>query len=445
MKQNILSSGSRRIARSIGAAICGAMLCSIALALAGCGGGKASSGAAAAKPANALPVAAQPVKQGDVTARFSLTGVVAPRQQAMLSSVVSGSVVAVNVTLGQHVHAGDVLVQIDDSTIRAQLAQAEGALALAQARLAQVQANDTGNSATANANLTSAKVGWETAEQNFTRNQELFKQGYVSKVTLDQAQSQAAAAQAQYQAAQVAAQNANLQGAQSAGQADIRSSQAAVAQAAGAAQIAQSQLAQTTITAPFEGIITQRSVDRGSPAAPGVTLVQVSQLDPAWVNVGIPDEDLKFVHDGTPVDITIDAIPGRSWKGKVQIVNSAASAGTLSYLTHIVIPNKDLVLKGGMVANISFAQATHRNVMLVPRVAVFQTDAGGAVYIVKNDKAKSIPVKTGLQTDTSVEVSGLSPGDLVITQRPDSLQDGSAVTVVGAPEGQATSSSQTSR
>jgi RND family efflux transporter MFP subunit len=199
------------------------------------------------------------------------------------------------------------------------------------------------------------------------------------------------------------------------------------------------------VTAPFDGVVTQRSVDRGSLASPGTALVQVSQLDPAWINVGIPDEDLKFVHEGTPVDITVDALAGRAWHGAVKIVNSAASPGTLSYLTHITIPNKDLALRSGMVANVTFAQATHRGVSIVPRVAVYQGDTGSAVYIVRDGKAKSVAVKTGLQTDTQVEVSGLGPNDLVITQRPDSLQDGSAVTVVGAPEGQAASSSRTSQ
>jgi HlyD family secretion protein len=422
-----------------------AAVVSCAVALTACGGGKPPGGAASAKQANGLPVAAVQAKRGDITARFSLTGVVAPRQQALLSSVISGTVVSVNVVLGQRVHAGDVLVQIDDSTIRAQLQQAEGALSVAQARLAQVRANDTGTSATAQANLTSAKIGYDNAELNLTRNQQLFKQGYVSKSALDQAQSQAAAAEAQYRAALIAAQNANMQGGQSAAQADVKSAEAAVAQASGAAQMAIAQLAQTTITAPFEGTITQRNVDRGALAAPGTPAIQVSQLDPAWVNVGIPDEDLKYVRSGTPVTITVDTVAGRMWHGAVQIVNSAASAGTLSYLTHIVIPNPDIALKAGMVANLSFAQATHRGVLLLPRVAVFQGATGSAVYTIKNDKAKSVPVKTGLQTDTLVEVSGLAPGDLVITQRPDSLQDGSAVTVVGSPEGQGKSSSQTSR
>jgi len=393
--------------------------------------------AACSKPAEkkapaGLPVSAITATRADITATFTLTGVVAPRQQATLSSVVSGPVKEVYVALGEHVRAGQLLVKIDDSTLQAQRAEAA-------AHLDSVRAGDVGGSATARANLASAKVAYDNAESNLQRNQTLFKQGYVSRTSLDQSQSQAAAAEAAYRAAVVTEQNANMQsGPNTVAMADISNAQAAL-------DAINTQIAQTNVTAPFDGVVTQRSVDRGALATSATPLVTVSQLDPAWINVGIPDDDLAYVHAGTPVDITIDTLPGRVWRAHVKVVNAAASTGTLSYLTHVDVPNGDYVLKGGMVANARFQQATHRNVVVIPRVAVYQTETGNAVYTVSDGKAKSVPVQLGLQTLDKVEVSGIAPGTQVITQRPDALQDGSVVSVIGAPEGSTPASSRTSQ
>ena len=408
------------------AVVCAAILL-VALPLGGC------AKAQPKKSQPGLPVSTIAASRGDITATFTLTGTVAARQQATLSSVVSGNVKQVYVTLGESVRAGQLLVKIDDSTLQAQAAQAI-------AHLDSVKANNVGGTSTAQANLDSARVARDNAVSNLRRNQELFKQGYVSQSAIDQAQNQEMSAEAAYRTAQVSAQNANLvAGSNSSALADIANAQAAVS-------AIQTQIAQTNVTAPFDGVVTARNVDAGALASPGTALVTVSQLDPAWINVGIPDDDLAYVHEGTPADVTVDTIPGRVWRAHVNVVNGAASPGTLSFLTHIVVANSDRALRAGMVANVRFTQAVHRNVIVIPRVALYQTGTGYALYTVENGKAKSVPVKVGLETQDKAEVSGIEPGAQVITQRPDALQDGSVVSVVnGAQEGPAPSSSQTSQ
>ncbi len=409
-------------------------------------GGANAQGAQA--PKQAIPVLASALRRGDITSRFSLTGTVAPAQQANLSSVISGPVQTVTVQIGDRVSAGQLIVKIDDSTLQAQLQQDEAALEAARARLSQTQANDVGASATTNANLTSARVAYQNAAANLRRNQQLFAQGYVSQSALDQAQQQAAAAQAQLSAAQISAQNANLNSTgSSAAQADIHNVQAAVRQSQAAIKFVQAQIAQTSIVAPFSGIVTQRNVDPGSLAAPVTALVQISQMDPAFVNVGIPDTDLQYVRIGSDSGITVDVLAGRSWRGRVTYLNAAPAQGTLSYLARIGIPNRNLALKAGMVANVTFTQATKRGVLLVSRGALFQSQGGDALYVVAGGKAKLVPVKVGVQTENDAEVnsSALHPHMLVISQRPDSLQDGSPVKVVNTKEGSAPYSFQTFR
>ncbi|HLJ84982.1 MAG TPA: efflux RND transporter periplasmic adaptor subunit [Candidatus Eremiobacteraceae bacterium] len=401
------------------------------LSLAACGAKSGKASADQGPPP--VPVSVAPVVRGPIASTFTLTGTIIPGQQANLSSVISGQVLAVNAQIGDRVRKGQLLVQIDDSTLRATLAQNQAAYDAARARMHSSVSNDVGSASTTQAGLESAKVAESAAASNLARTQSLFKQGYVSQTALDQALSQEAAAESTLRSAQVAAQNANMSaGSGSSAQSDIETARATAAQDAAAVQFAETQIGQAAVTAPFDGVVTQRSVDPGSLASPGTPLVQVSQLDPAFVAVGIPDSDLASVSAGTSASVTVETMPGRTWTGKVDNLNAATNAGTLSYLARIAIPNPTIELKAGMVATVAFVAARHEHALIVPRTAVISTQDGSAVYIVDHGKAKALPVVVGLQTQDRAEVSGrgISAGTRVITQRPDSLQDGSPVQIV---------------
>jgi HlyD family secretion protein len=373
----------------------------------------------------AMPVASAPIARGSIAEYFQVTGVVSPLQSAALSSVVSGSVVSVGAQIGQHVHQGDLLVQIDPSTLSAQQAQAA-------ANLAQVSANTQGGSTTAHANLSSAKVANDTAQANLRRNQQLFNQGYVSKSALEQAQGEASAADAAYRAALVAAQNASLKGDDSAAVSAMKSAQAAV----GAVN---AQLSQTSVRAPFDGVVTARNVDPGSLATPGTVLMEVAQIDRCYVDVGISGANLAAVHVGTPAKVTIAGFGDRTWQGHVAYLNSSAMPGTLIYQARIPLANPDLTLHGGMIATASFQTSRKTGVLLAPRAAVFQTDTGYSMFVIDGGKAKAVPVDVGIQNDQQVEVSGpgLKPGVQAILNHSVLLQPGTPVQPMSAKGGKA--------
>ncbi len=393
---------------------------------------KQTAGAPSPSATTALPVTAKAARIGTLVSTFALSGSVVPARQSNLASVISGTVQSVGVQIGDRVSAGQVLVQIDDSTLQAQLAQDQATLAEAQARLRQTTATNQGTALTTSGSLRSAQVAYDTALADNRRNETLFRQGYISQQAIEKSRSDLAAAQAAYQSAQVAAQNASMSGAGSAAQADVASMQAAVRVDQAAVQTVETQIAQAVVRAPFDGIVTQRNVDPGALASPGTPLVQVSQLDPAYVNVGVPDDDLQYVRSGSQADIHVDALGGRTWHGRVDHLNAATGEGTLTYLARISLPNPDLALKAGMVANVTFVAARNAGVLIVPRGAIANTDNGTAVYVVTGGKAKLRPVTVGLQTqdDAQIKGSGIAQGTLVITQRPDALQDGSPVKVV---------------
>ncbi|MBV8204237.1 MAG: efflux RND transporter periplasmic adaptor subunit [Candidatus Eremiobacteraeota bacterium] len=371
----------------------------------------------------AMPVAAAPITRGQIASTFSVTSTVVPLLQASLSSVISGNVLSVTHQIGEHVSKGELLVKIDDSTLRAQLAQA-------QAHLANLQATYYGGTKSASANLQSAKVTMQTDAANYRRDLELYSQGFVSKQQLDQARSTAQASQAAYQSAEVANTNASVTSDTSAASADLKNAQAAVQQIA-------AQIALTNVTAPFDGIVTQRSVDPGTLASPGTALVQVSQLDPVYVDAGISGDDLQYVKVGTPVTVTVNNIPGRQWHASVAYLNLASNPGSLTYQARVRVANPDLTLRGGMVATVDIVRSHKNNVLIAPRAAVYQTDAGYSMFIIQDGKAAAVPIELGVSNDQVAEVSGtgLKPGVMAILNHSVLLQPGTPVQVLPAGGG----------
>jgi HlyD family secretion protein len=372
------------------------------------------------------PVQAEPLVRGDIASTISVTSTVVPLLQASLSSVVSGNVILVSHQIGEHVFANELLVKIDDSTLVAQRAQAAG-------RLAQLLALYGGGTTTAQANLQSAKVADDTAKTNLMRNETLYAQGYVAKAALDASRESAAATNAAYKSALVAAQNASLNGNQSAALADLKAARATV-------QALDAQIAQTNVSAPFDGTVTARNVDPGTLASPGTVLMQVAKLDPVYVDAGITGSDLQYVHVGSPVSITADTVPGRTWHATITYLNQSSLPGTLTYQARAKVANPDTVLRGGMVVNVTIDRQHRHGVLLAPRGAVFQTDAGYAMFVIDNGTAKLVPVEMGFNNDQQAEVSGqgLKPGVMAIINHSVFLQPGAPVMVVppgGGPPG----------
>jgi HlyD family secretion protein len=427
------------------------MTAGAALGAAGCSrGGQQRQG----PPPLAVDVAK--AKVGDIATFISLDGQIAPLQDSTLSSPQSGTLAAVLVNEGDRVSRGQLLAQIDDSTYRAQLAanQALAAQAAAKLRSSSIQlpiSSQQYSSAQSQASqvLSAAKnriatdqAALKNAELNYKSNLQLAQQGYVSQTALE-------ASRAAYVAAQQELNNARqaLPAAQAAyrsaheslnqtqvDQATIDANRAALQQAQANVQLLQTQISQCAIYAPFDGVVTQRMLDPGAFAGPNQPIARVSELDSVYVNANVPDEDLNFVHSGTPVAFTSASIPGKTFRGRIMDVNAIPTAGTLSYRARVRQPNPGEVLRGGMLVSVQIRKDSHKQTILVPRTAIFQTDQGANVYTVADGKAKLLPVKLGLQTDTDSEVLGgtVKPGTLVITTRPDALQNGSVVAIGGA-------------
>ncbi len=460
-----------------------ALLVGTAFAVTFTGCGKSGGGGRSGPPPIAVNVAA--AQRGDIATYVSLDGQITPMQQSTLSTQQSGTVAAVYVTEGMRVTRGQLLAKIDDSALRAQLLQAQGEVSQAQAALQGQTLQNPITSQSVNSAVTTAQqtllsarstlVSDQANETNaklvFGQNQQLIGQGYVSQTTLEQSRAQYVAAQQTTASAraQIAAANAALSSARrNLGQTGIQTQTVAGAKGTlqaqeGAVKVLQTQISQTSLVAPFDGVITQRLLDPGAYAGPNAPIVQVSQVDRVYVNVNVPDEDLGYVRKGTAVTFSTSSAPGKTFSGMVYDVNATPTSGTLSYRARMVQSNPDGSLRGGMLVTVQIVKERHKNTILVPRTAVITTENGASVFTVTDPpapaggapaaggsaggappaggapgasgppteikQAKAVPVEVGLQTDTLAEVRSpqVTAGTTVITTRPDALQDKSIV------------------
>jgi multidrug efflux pump subunit AcrA (membrane-fusion protein) len=389
------------------------------LALSACGQGQQHQ-----MPPLSVDVAA--AQRRDIATYISLDGQVAPLEQSTLAFQQNGTITSILVNVGDRVRAGQVLARIDSSVLRAQLAQAQ---AQASQQGATAQGSQIGlpvQIETNQATLQTAQAALRNAKLVFDQDTELFKDGYVSQAQLEAARAAYVQAENTYNTAQVGLRN-NVVSEQNV-KAAIASAQAASANA----HTLGTQVAQTTLYAPYDGVITQRLLDPGAYAGPTAPVLAISRVDTLWININVPDQDLPYIHPGSNVSFTSTSLPGRTFTGNINTINAVPTSGTLSYLARIKMQNPGEVLRGGMLVSATLPRESRQNTIVVPRAAVAQTDQGNIVYIVgPDDKAQQVPVRVGVQTDTLSEV--LSPkvqqGTKVITTRPDTLKDGSTVAI----------------
>jgi HlyD family secretion protein len=432
----------------MGSRIRALLLASTFVMSAGCGHAQQRSG----PPPLAVNVAK--AERSDIATYVTLDGQIAPKLQSMLALQQSGTVLRVDAVIGQRVKSGEELAKLDDSTLRADLANAVAQIAGGAATLSKTTMLNDANTQQYQQTVSQDKAAVDNAQAQlrnadlvYKQNQQLYPQGFVSQTALEQARANYVSAQQTLQSSQ--AKLKQDQAALSnipAYQQTIANTKAALDQARAQAQLYRTQIEQTTLYAPFDGVITQRLLDPGSYASTNQPILQISQVDPVYVNVNVPDNDLVYIHAGTRVTFHTSTNPNRSYQAGVVAVNATPTQGTLSYQAQIIMPNPDDSLRGGQLVAVTVRKDFHRNAIIVPRAAVFVGDRGANVFTVgPGNKAQAVNVEVGLQTDTLSEVISpqVQPGTVVITTRPDALQNGSLVAIAnqgpppgGAPSGQ---------
>jgi HlyD family secretion protein len=394
---------------------------------------------------------------GDINVTISATGNPNAVVTVQVGSQVSGLVMALYADFNTKVTKGQLIARLDPASLQAKVDEAQANLDSARATAANAQAGiqkaqagiqaANASVAAAVANVVKAGVTTQDAKIKGDRRVQLAKEGVLSQEDVDTAEATfhtAAADQDAFTAQQHAAEDNGK-----VAQADLKvagtqltASQAQVKQFEAALRSAQIDLAYTYIKAPVDGVVVARNVDVGQTVAASLsapTLFQIAQdLTKMQVDTNVSEADVGRVQVGQPATFTVDAYPGRTFKGAVTSIRKAPInvQNVITYDAVVGVSNTDLKLFPGMTANVKILVDQRPNVLRVlnaalryhpasetPAPAASPKRAGKAAtpqqavsVMDPNNKPQRVKITTGQSDGTYTEVTGgdLKDGDRVI-------------------------------
>ena len=364
-------------------------------------GTAALSGACASAPQPErlpTPVRTEKVKPASIERGVRYSAQIVPADQVAVSFKTSGYVLD--------------LLQVRDNAGRMRDLE-EGDAVNAGAVLARVEERDYASKvARAQAGVAQAKAGEDKAQQDLNRAEALFKADALIKPDLD-------AARAAYQSA--VAQSA-------AARADL--------------DVAATALRDTTLKAPRSGVVLERKLDRGALASPGTVVFTIGAVDSLKAVFGVPDAVVHQLRPGMSLTASADAVVDRTFTGRVTTIAPAADRDTHLFSVEVTIPNREGVLRPGMIATI---QLDDQNVDVpktsspaVPLAAIVKDSAKAGSYAVfvvggeaSNLQARLRPVTPGPIAGDGIQIaSGVKAGEQVIVSGASRLRDGERITVI---------------
>jgi len=291
-------------------------------------------------------------------------------QGVTVSADLPGTVSKINFESGTPVHAGDVLVELDTREERAQLAAAES--------------------------------DRDLAKINYGREQQLVNEGVIPRSEYDNA-----AAQQKSTEAKVGEIKATIE--------------------------------RKTIRAPFSGVLGIRQINLGQYLAAGQAIVPLQSVHPIYVNFGVPQQSAPQMRPGGTLRVTSDDLRGVEFTGRVSAVDSVVDSSTRNIQVQATVPNPQGKLRPGMFVQVQVRLGASRQIIPLPASAINYAPYGDSVFIVtdlKDPQGKTYKgvrqqvVKVeGSRGDQVAVVSGLNPGEEVVTSGVFKLRNGAAVQV----------------
>ncbi|MEX2647439.1 MAG: efflux RND transporter periplasmic adaptor subunit [Alphaproteobacteria bacterium] len=201
-----------------------------------------------------------------------------------------------------------------------------------------------------------------------------------------------------------------------------------------AVDLAKARLEKTRIAAPFAGVLGMRRVSAGAYVSPGDPIINLEQIDPLKIDFRVPESALSAVAPGGSIEITVDALPGRSFGGTIYAVDPLVDEAGRSVVVRARVPNPDRALRPGLFARVAVIVERRDDAVLVPERAIVPFGEDSYVFRVVDGAAKLTKVVLGQRQDGEVEIrEGLGAGDVVITDGLLKIGDGAPVAVVEPP------------
>jgi HlyD family secretion protein len=384
----------------------------------------------------------------------SASGKVFPEKEVKISSDVSGEIVELYVREGDSVRTGQILARIDPETYVSAVERADAQLSNMKSNLA-IQKSSIETSI---AQREQIQAQLNNARRIYERNQQLFKDGVISKqdfeaseTHVEQLEANLRSAEASYRAAQKGAEAAEY---------SVKSSEASLREI-------RTSLSRTTIVSPTEGIVSKLNIEQGERVVgtiqmTGTEMMRIANFNSLEVQVEVSENDILRVTTGDSCDIEVDAYLGKTFRGTVtEIANSASNTGTQTALTsdqvtnfvvkirilpesyeNLTVKSGNLPFRPGMSATVDIYTETIRDALTVPIAAVTtredkekkpktegeapaqtvseKTRSTGnikeVVFVYEADTARMAEVKTGIQDNAYIQIlEGVSLGEEVVS------------------------------
>lgn len=350
-----------------------ALLCAAAAALPACQRAPAAQDRQKATPPPPVSVATSPVEVRRMPRLLTLTGSVFADRQSDVAANVAGRILSAPIERGQRVAQGQVLATVD-----ARAAGFSAAAAAAQQRVAETQQQQ-------------ARADCDRAEM-------LWQKGAISRQDYDRLKTQCSA---QNFSAAAAKANADLAG---------------------------KQLGDTTIRAPFTGVIGERLVNTGEYVQPQTRVATILRVDPVRVQISVPETAVPLVKQGDTLSVQVAAYGDRSFPAEVKYLAPALRAQTRDLVVEAVAGNPDGALRPGMFATVRLLTG-EEDLPTVPADALRIEGATRRLFLARQGQAWEMVVRTGAERDGRIAVlEPLTPDQQVIRRPPPGLHDGSSIT-----------------
>lgn len=356
------------------------------------------------------------VTRGDIAKSVIATGKIQPITKIELKSKASGIVEKLYVDINQQVHKAQVLAQLDQQEILAQVAAQKAQLAAAEANVITYKANIAEDKVNAQA------PDLPMYQQTYQRNLEMEKQGIVSQQTLDNAERDYLANKNKQQssAAQIFVDDAKLKQAE----AQVQQNQASLEQL-------NEQLSYTTLVSPIDGVVLSRDVEVGDAVSSilvlGSTATQVMTIGDTtqvYVDGKVDEADIGSVYLGQPARIRVESFQNEVFNGKVTKIAplGVEKDNVTTFQVRVSIDNPKNELKANMTANAEVLIKEDKAVLSVPEQAlVYDAQKNASVFVPdakEKDGQRKIPVKAGISNGSRTEIlDGLKEGDTVVLQQ----------------------------
>jgi HlyD family secretion protein len=396
-----------------------------------------------------VEVTAEAIRGRDLEALVSASGKIQPKRQVDVSANTMGRVTRLSVEEGQRVSAGQFLLEIDPRSLEGQLARGEASVAAAQSSLQGARTA-----------VEQARAQVELSRQNLRRQEDLWRDGLTTREALERAQNEVTVREGDLKAREQ----------------DIQTREQQIKQEAAGLSTTRYNLSQVIINSPMDGIVTRRNIEEGETAVvgtmnnAGTVLLTIADMSVIEAEVEVDETDIPTVQLGQEARVTIDAVPNRTFRGRVtEIGNSPTQAAAgqannnqqaTNFLVTITLEEQVPDVRPGFTCTAEIVTATRQQALAVPiqsltvremlfnekdelvheppprtpsrfsfgqgaeeaTVSVAEPPPGHTrkesegVFVVRDNRAVFVPVKLGIAGERYFEVlSGLKAEERVIT------------------------------